>query len=63
MEEIEESIEVKEGVTQDTAHEHYYCEYDEHSTLKDVYCKECGSGMQIAKNIEVKDGKVLWKKS
>jgi len=61
-EEIDESVEVKEGTTQDTAHEHYFTQGDVHGKLKDVYCIECGAGHQISSDIKIMEGVIKWSK-
>jgi len=56
--EQEQSFEIKE-ITTTTNHEHYY-NVGQIGELKEVICS-CGHGMQIPLDVEVKDGRILWK--
>ena len=58
-EQPEQSVEVIEGITQSTDHEHCYEEGAKNMPLKDAVCS-CGHGLSIPIGTEVKEGKILW---
>ena len=56
MEEVSQEV---VSIASTTDHKHFYTEGTVNGSLKDVIC-ECGHGLQIPSETEVKNGEVLW---